>query len=160
MSAPLTASLLTAAGIMPFVALSKPLQKHFDANALIKQSGIPIILGRPSLNYRELQVTYGSVILSFVGAPHWGLALSQPNAGNRVNILRLVWGVIPSLIAWPCASMPSPRSQDVLASGLASAFFVDALFAKAKLLPSGYLMMRFPPTLAGVVMLQMTKTKS
>ena len=159
MSAQLTAGLLTAAGIIPFVALSKPFQTFLDTNKLISNSGVRDFLGRPSLNYRELQVTYGSVILSFVGAPHWGLALSQPSAGAAANALRLIYGVVPSLVAWPCASMPSPRSQDVLALGLVSAFAVDGIFAAGKLLPRGYLMMRFPPTLVGALCLQMNKEK-
>ena len=39
---------------------------------------------------------YGAVILSFVGAVHWGLAM----AGGRRPVW-FVWSVMPALYAWP-----------------------------------------------------------
>jgi len=41
-------------------------------------------------------IGYGAVILSFLGAVHWGLYLSH----TRADGLRLVLGVTPSLIGW------------------------------------------------------------
>eukprot|EP00757_Euglenozoa_sp_SAG-D1_P015620 gene15620-4698_t len=148
------AAVLTAGGVVPFVALSKPAQSFVDANAIINASGIQGWMGRKSLNSKELQVTYGAVILSFVGAPHWGMAMSQPSANLRWNAARLVWGVIPSLIAWPCASMPTPKSQNTLSVGLALAFAMDIIFAAKGLTPRGYLLLRAPPTLIGIMALQ------
>ena len=114
-----TAALLTAGGIIPFVALSKPAQSLLvDTNSIINASGVQVWMGRKTFNSKEMQVTYGAVILSFVGAPHWGMAMSQLTVNRRWNAARLVWGVIPSLIAWPCASMPTPKSQNTLSVGL------------------------------------------
>ena len=45
---------------------------------------------------------YAAVILSFLGGIHWGLAWGLPPPPPRV----LVWGVVPSLVAWPAAVMP------------------------------------------------------
>ena len=65
------------------------------------------------------------MILSFLGAPHWGFALGgSPPASPRANAFRLVWGVTPSLLAWPCASTPAPLSLDALSAGLAAAMAV------------------------------------
>ena len=47
--------------------------------------------------------TYAGVIVSFLGALHWGLAmrLSAPPASL------FVWGVVPSLVAWVAVMMPA-----------------------------------------------------
>jgi hypothetical protein len=45
---------------------------------------------------------YAALILSFLGGIHWGLAMRSPQPG-RVG---LIWGVVPSLVAWPAAVMP------------------------------------------------------
>lgn len=150
-----TAALLTAGGIIPFVALSKPAQSLLvDTNSIINASGVQVWMGRKTFNSKEMQVTYGAVILSFVGAPHWGMAMSQLTVNRRWNAARLVWGVIPSLIAWPCASMPTPKSQNTLSVGLALAFAMDVFFSAKGLTPRGYLLLRAPPTLIGIMSLQ------
>ncbi len=41
-------------------------------------------------------LAYGATIISFLGAIHWGLAMREEQA-DRIAI---IWGVIPSLIAW------------------------------------------------------------
>jgi hypothetical protein len=45
-------------------------------------------------------VAYAAVILSFLGAVHWGLALSAPDLPAPLRRLSLTWGVIPSLLGW------------------------------------------------------------
>lgn len=50
-------------------------------------------------------VGYGAVMLSFLGAVHWGLALEQPDivpAGGtqRLTNMRLALGGIPAIIGW------------------------------------------------------------
>jgi len=45
---------------------------------------------------------YAALILSFLGGMHWGLAMRQPQPAASA----LVWGVVPSLVAWPAAVMP------------------------------------------------------
>jgi Protein of unknown function (DUF3429) len=45
---------------------------------------------------------YGALIVSFLGGMHWGLAMRQPTPSTR----GLVWGVVPSLLAWPAVMMP------------------------------------------------------
>lgn len=53
---------------------------------------------------------YGALILSFLGGVHWGLAWSldrsvvQPTPNLRRQLL--LWGVTPSLLAWPGVLMP------------------------------------------------------
>jgi hypothetical protein len=45
-------------------------------------------------------VVYAAVILSFVGALHWGIALAHPEVSARDRDLLMGWSVVPALIAW------------------------------------------------------------
>jgi hypothetical protein len=45
-------------------------------------------------------VGYAAVILSFLGAVHWGFALSTPSIAQPLRRQLLVWGVMPSLLGW------------------------------------------------------------
>mgnify|MGYP003312158720 CR=1 FL=1 len=149
---PLVAA-LGAGGLIPFCALSKPGAAQLDVDNRL--GPLRRLLGRPSLNATELQVTYGCMILSFLGAPHWGFALgASPPASPRANAFRLVWGVTPSLLAWPCASTPAPLSLDALSAGLAAAMAVDLQCWRAALVPRSYLSLRVPLTVVAVASLQ------
>ena len=46
---------------------------------------------------------YAGVVLSFLGAVHWGLAMRQPAAAP----VSFVWAVMPSLVAWVALVMPA-----------------------------------------------------
>jgi hypothetical protein len=49
----------------------------------------------------ELALTaYTAVILSFLGAVHWGLALANPGLNKEQSWNAFGWGVIPSLLGW------------------------------------------------------------
>ena len=64
---PPLAGALGAGGLVPFLATSAPVQLVLPFDALLKP--LRNAIGRPSLNATELQVTYGCMILSFLGAP-------------------------------------------------------------------------------------------
>ena len=83
---------------------------------------------------------YGAVILSFLGAVHWGLALAQPEVATRE---RLVGGVVPSLVAWLALLAPLPVALPILASGLLLLAVAETLAARRGLLPGGYLTLRW-----------------
>jgi hypothetical protein len=46
-----------------------------------------------------VQITYGAIILSFLGALHWGMEFAK--FGGQVGYERLIVGVVPVLVAWP-----------------------------------------------------------
>ena len=80
-----TAYALGYGGAVPFVVFVA-MQWH----------GYQLIQGGVSLIY-----FYGSIILSFLGAPHWGYILAIADKAKIKNLAgRLVIGVIPSLIAF------------------------------------------------------------
>lgn len=45
-------------------------------------------------------VGYAAVVLSFLGAVHWGLALANPQLDKAQSRLALGWGVLPALLGW------------------------------------------------------------
>jgi hypothetical protein len=67
-------------------------------------------------------VAYGALIVSFLGGIHWGLAA---RAGTPPPPALLVWGVLPSLIAWPALLMPAPAALVLLAAALLLCLVVD-----------------------------------
>jgi len=75
------ALILGYAGLIPFVGLSA-------ASVLIDATHLNTLL--------FCLLAYGATIMSFLGAIHWGLSMRDDSPSQ----LQLVWGVIPSLVAW------------------------------------------------------------
>lgn len=50
-------------------------------------------------NLENIQITYGAIILSFLGAIHWGFEFSK--YGGEIGYQRLIVGTLPLLAAWP-----------------------------------------------------------
>jgi hypothetical protein len=73
--------LLGYGGLVPFVALA-------GLSFLVSSAH------RPAVIFSLL--TYGVTIASFLGAIHWGLTMVESIPNTR----QLVWGVVPSLLAW------------------------------------------------------------
>lgn len=67
-------------------------------------------------------VGYGAVILSFVGALHWGFAMTLQGLTAKQRQERLVWSVIPALIGWVGTLLPVPLGCLVLTFGLSAIF--------------------------------------
>jgi len=83
-------------------------------------------------------VIYGALILSFVGAVHFGLAIN----GDRSPIW-FVWSVIPALIAWgPACLLDSRTALIVLVPGFLLAWSVDRYAARVGLIPGWYMRLR------------------
>ena len=68
------------------------------------------------------QINYGAIILSFLGASHWGLAIADRRLATWP---RMIWGVSPSLIGWSATFLEPFFAYQVLLAGLSFAFFVD-----------------------------------
>lgn len=48
---------------------------------------------------------YAALIASFLGGIHWGIGWSQMARAPHTSV-HFVWGVVPSLLAWPGLVMP------------------------------------------------------
>jgi hypothetical protein len=51
----------------------------------------------------NIQVTYGAVMLSFLGAIHWGMEFA--GFGGHLGYKRLMLGAAPVLYAWPTLAL-------------------------------------------------------
>lgn len=67
-------------------------------------------------------LAYGATILSFLGAIHWGLTLRDPVTPSAGL---LVWGVVPSLLAWVALLLDTRLGLLLLAAALWICLAVD-----------------------------------
>lgn len=95
---------LAYAGLIPFLAL-------LAASWLDTQrSGV----------WQQLSLHYGAVILSFVGALHWGFAMSVQFVSDRKRNVCFAWSVIPALLAWLALRLTRLRAVPCWPPALAS----------------------------------------
>lgn len=84
------ANLLGNFGLLPFFVLAAAAWVPFDTGTTL----------RIELLIDFALVGYAAVILSFLGAVHWGLVLANPQL-DRVRAWNgLGWGVIPAILGW------------------------------------------------------------
>lgn len=102
-------------------------------------------------------VAYGAVILAFLGAVHWGLALAATDeAETRHAQARLTLGVVPALVGWGALLLPPWAGLTVLIGGFLAVWAAEESGAREGLVPSRYLWLRRLLTLAVVVVLSAT----
>ena len=98
-------------------------------------------------------IAYGAVILSFLGAVHWGFALEdQVGLADRA---RLVLGVLPALVGWAAllalfAQLPI-ASLAILAMGFLLVMAAEHRAARRGLMPRGYTALRWLLTVVVVL---------
>ncbi len=130
---PVLAQWLGYAGLLPFVVgavelwLLPGLIIEFIENALI---------------------AYAAVILSFMGAIHWGLAMRSHR--DIVN-LQLGLSVIPALLGWVALLLPAIAAYPILLLAFVVLYLFDLEAVKLNMAPSWYPRFRLPLTI-GVVL--------
>ena len=95
------------AGLIPFVigVLLAWLVEHDEAHDFV---------------LRAINV-YAAVIVSFLGALHWGLAMrAQPGESSA-----FVWGIVPALVGWVAALMPAGAGLVIQSALLIACYLVD-----------------------------------
>ena len=113
-------------GLLPFLALA-------SASWLDQHHG---------LLWSDALFAYGAIILSFVGALHWGLAMSLPGLTERQRSACFAWSVVPALLAWPALMLPAPLAASLLVAGFIAHYLQDSRLARRTALPSWYLPLR------------------
>jgi len=73
---------------------------------------------------RELLAAYGAVILSFLGAVHWGRVIAGARARFAIGT-QLIVGVLPALVAWVALALPANGDLWLLAGGFAAMWSFD-----------------------------------
>ena len=92
---------------------------------------------------------YAAVILSFVGAVHWGLAMQSDRSPRW-----FVWSVLPALYAWlPIVFLDARTALLALMPGFLLCWSVDRRAAEAGLLPGWYMRLRHMLTLGAMMAL-------
>ncbi len=97
--------------------------------------------GRGTVWHQSLRA-YAAVILSFVGALHWGFAMLLGNVATTQRHSLFAWSVIPCLMAFVALVTSSTVSTAVLVIGFFLHFVQDARLAVIAALPGWYLPLR------------------
>lgn len=169
---PWIAKLLGGAGLIPFVWYAAQYERFGEGglgdgvvprgDALLAKwealTGLDLgwLKSKTQETVRQRFVSYGASILSFMGAVHWGLAMSAP-ANVPVPRAQYALSVVPSLIGWAACNMghnSGNRSRDpnvLLAAGFLGVYFYDERLLSKRAIAPWYTFLRTPLTF-GVVM--------
>jgi hypothetical protein len=106
--------------------------------------------------WQKILLSYGAVILSFVGALHWAFAMVHPAIKDQTINGLYAWSVMPSLIAWVALLLPPTAAVTLLLGGLLAHYRQDLRLARAVSLPDWYLPLRLQLTLVASLCLAST----
>ena len=138
---PFTATLLGLGGLIPFLLCG------FGSVWVLEPVNATRLLAG--------LVTYGAVILSFLGAVHWGLAL-EDDVG-LADRPRLVLGIVPALVAWASLLIflegQTEPALALLAAGFLGVMAVEQRASRAALIPRGYLALRWFLSLVAIAVM-------
>lgn len=90
----------------------------------------------------ELLVGYGALIVTFVGALQWGLAMRAQPEDPRDQWWLYGWGVTPSLLAWVALMLPPRPALLLLAPLFVAAWCMDLRAVRRHGAPDWYLPLR------------------
>ncbi|KAI0053965.1 hypothetical protein FA95DRAFT_1600478 [Auriscalpium vulgare] len=100
--------------------------------------GVAITILDRALN---IQVTYGAVMLSFLGALHWGMEFS--GLGGHKGYARLALGAAPVLFAWPTLALVPTTALIAQWVGFTALWYADLRATSAGWTPKWYSQYRF-----------------
>jgi hypothetical protein len=159
---PATVAWLGYGGLLPFIALAAILivtGKMTDGGAGVTSAGITGASvdgasgdGLVLLANRAL-VAYGAVILSFVGALHWGFAMTLPNLRDPRRRIAFIWSVVPALLAWVGLLLAPALGAALMIVAFLTQYAQDRNLSKHGTLPRWYLPLRLRLTAIACVCL-------
>jgi hypothetical protein len=92
--------------------------------------------------FSDLLYAYAAIILSFVGALHWGFAIGLPDLEPARRRSLFLWSVVPALIAWPAAFLDPQLASLLLIVGFVLHYRQDRRLVRVASLPRWYLPLR------------------
>ena len=110
---PLSALIPGLLGLLPFWGLSL---------ATLVDTGFDPVIAIVAL------IMYGALILSFVGALWWGMAV-HATPGPQRNIM-FIWSVVPALIGWFATLATTGVGLRMLMAGLALQWLLDSMLLR------------------------------
>ncbi|GJN86384.1 mitochondrial inner membrane protein 1 [Purpureocillium lilacinum] len=149
---PKESHVLGLAGTIPYLATS--LSTVFLAWDLTKQ--VPtgnrlydaLFIPHDTAHYllsviEPLQLGYGAVIISFLGAIHWGLEYAEKEPLRDRTRFRYGMGVAASIVAWPTLFLPFETALTTQFMAFVALYFADSRAASRGWAPQWYGMYRF-----------------
>jgi hypothetical protein len=92
------------------------------ALATVVDTGVDPVLALMAL------IMYGAVILSFVGALWWGMAVHAPASAPRTTMF--VWSVVPALVGWASTLTTPETGLRMLMAGLGFQWLLDNMLRR------------------------------
>jgi hypothetical protein len=148
---PATVAWLGYGGLLPFIALAATLVvtgRVSHGGAGMTGAAITGATVEPSsgaglgLLANRALVAYGAVILSFVGALHWGFAMTLPNLQEPRRRIAFIWSVVPALLAWVGLLLAPIHGTALMIVAFLAQYAQDRNLSKHGTLPSWYLPLR------------------
>ena len=96
--------------------------------------------------WRNLLISYAAVILSFLGAVYWGVAMIVREMSIKKRNVMLSWSVIPSIVAWISLLIPQVYGLIMMSVFFVISFFMDIQLMKSEAKPAWYIPLRFQLT--------------
>ena len=127
-------------GLLPFVVLA--------AAAVVAHFG-----GQSPPAWNAALLAYGAAILSFVGALHWGFAMTLGGMNPAQRTASFVWSVVPALVAWVALLTPPMAATALLVAGFCVHYWRDRRLAAHADLPGWYLPTRLRLTVVACLCL-------
>jgi hypothetical protein len=90
-----------------------------------------------------IQLGYGAVIISFLGAIHWGLEFAERQAAADRTRTRYAIGVLAPAVAWPTILMPVEWALTTQFAAFCTLYFVDSRATVKGWAPAWYGTYRF-----------------
>jgi hypothetical protein len=134
---PTAAAWLGYSGLVPFLVLA-PASLFDEDRTLLWSASL---------------VGYGAAILSFVGALHWGFAMTLSELSPSRRTKCFLWSVIPALLAWLALLLPPLVASVLLVIGFLAHYWQDRRLANASSLPEWYMPLRLRLTSVACVCL-------
>jgi hypothetical protein len=126
---PRTVAWLGYGGLLPFIALAlAAISAHFR--------------GADAPWWNAALLAYGASILSFVGALHWGFAMTLRTLSDSQRTAAFAWSVGPALLAWVALLVAPGVAVVLLVVGFLTHYVRDHRLASVADLPAWYLPMR------------------
>ena len=138
---PLPAKLFGFAGLIPFIVATLLIWILPDTERFL---------------VFDILIHYAAVILSFIGAIHWGAVMvtfSAEQPDLRETWYRLGWSVTPALVAWLATQMVLSAALVTLIVGFFATFFYDLWSLKKNWIPIWYIRLRKHLTLVVLIAL-------
>ncbi|MEO8040185.1 MAG: DUF3429 domain-containing protein [Betaproteobacteria bacterium] len=129
---------LGAGGLIPFVVLAGAIWVSDEAYRVIA--------------YEWLR-TYAAVVLSFVGALHWGFAMLHPKMSEHDRNTVMGWSVVPALVAWLALLAPLRHGLALTGSMFALHYAMDRALVLRFDIPGWYIRLRGGLTIVVVICL-------